>query len=317
MKEEAMKGTATLGAVIEMVRGQSANHFDEVVRISEMEFVSLDEMWVSGVSVKVLPCAQRLLANRLGLPYAYLIKCPSDLQAENLNYWLRQEAKRRETFYCRFDGGNLRAAFSNRYVSLNHTDVVSAMMAHGFRAEQEIQFVLDDQLMVLKAPEWDRGFTIQDRDEVIPGVAFTNSETGASSFCVEVYFYRLVCTNGLIVKAAAGFSRFRHVSQRLLGRFPEMVNYALLDSQRKRENLAISVQSPVQDPIATIRKFNRQFQMDKRQAEAVEIAWAQEPGNTMFGIINAYTRAAQAPELNSEEAYKLETVGGQVLALVK
>ena len=33
----------------------------------------------------------------------------------------------------------------------------------------------------------------------------------------------------------------------------------------------------------------------------MEKAWALEPEKTMFAVINAYTRGAQHPELNSEE----------------
>ena len=42
-----------------------------------------------------------------------------------------------------------------------------------------------------------------------------------------------------------------------------------------------------------------------------------EPGRTMFHVINAYTRAAQDPGLDTEEAHKLEKVGGLILSLVK
>ena len=37
----------------------------------------------------------------------------------------------------------------------------------------------------------------------------------------------------------------------------------------------------------------------------------------MFHVIGAYTRAAQDRTLDTAEAYKLERVGGQILAMVK
>ena len=39
-------------------------------RMSEKEFESLNEMWSAGVGVEVLPHAQRLLADRLGVPFS-------------------------------------------------------------------------------------------------------------------------------------------------------------------------------------------------------------------------------------------------------
>ncbi len=38
---------------------------------------------------------------------------------------------------------------------------------------------------------------------------------------------------------------------------------------------------------------------------------------TMFQVINAYTRAAQDKTLSSEEAYRLERIGGMILSMVK
>ena len=49
----------------------------------------------------------------------------------------------------------------------------------------------------------------------------------------------------------------------------------------------------------------------------VKASFAQEPGGTMWNIIQAYTGAAKSPNLIVEAAYRLERVGGQILALVK
>jgi len=49
----------------------------------------------------------------------------------------------------------------------------------------------------------------------------------------------------------------------------------------------------------------------------VEWGWNQEPGNTMFHVVNAYTRAAQFEGLSAESSYRLQKVGGMVLGMVK
>ena len=58
--------TTTLGNLIEQVETMSTGNFDETVSLNEIEFSSLNEMWIGGVGVEVLPQAQRLFANRLG-----------------------------------------------------------------------------------------------------------------------------------------------------------------------------------------------------------------------------------------------------------
>ena len=110
-----MRTINTFESVIGRVHEMAANYYDETIPVMDMEFDSLERMWIAGKQVGVLPSAQRLLSNRLRVPYSYLSRCPADLQAENLNYWIRKEAKTRETFFCRFNGDNLRAVFTDRY----------------------------------------------------------------------------------------------------------------------------------------------------------------------------------------------------------
>ena len=74
-KEKAMTTTTTLEKVIEHIHETSAFHHDETVPVQEMEFDSLKQMWVSGKPVEVMPTAQRLLANRLKVPFTYLERC--------------------------------------------------------------------------------------------------------------------------------------------------------------------------------------------------------------------------------------------------
>ena len=67
----------------------------------------------------------------------------------------------------------------------------------------------------------------------------------------------------------------------------------------------------------TTENFNRQFQAGEMEREAVKLGWEQEMGNTMFHVVNAYTRAAQFEGLSAEAIYRLQKVGGMVLGMVK
>jgi len=89
------------------------------------------------------------------------------------------------------------------------------------------------------------------------------------------------------------------------------------ESEGYQRRFAISTQSHLDDPLATIGLFNRQFQITAKEAAAIEQAWEIEPGLTMFQVINAYTRAAKDSSLSSEESYKLERIGGLILSMVK
>jgi len=79
----------------------------------------------------------------------------------------------------------------------------------------------------------------------------------------------------------------------------------------------MSLESPVEDPMATIERFNKQFALKESEREAVSWAWPQEAGDTMFSIVNTYTRAAAMDGLPAESSYRLQRVGGEVLGMLR
>jgi hypothetical protein len=313
-----MKATTTLGNLIEQVEKMSAGNFDETVSLSEIEFSSLNEMWIGDVGVEVLPQAQRLLANRLHTPFSYLDRCPAELQAENLNYWLEQERKERNTFFCRFNGQRqVRAVFTDRYTAIDNREILSKMIELRFGLEQEVMHRIDDGMMVVKVPEYARSFEVALKDSVVPGISFGNSEIGFQSFCIEFWALRLVCLNGLVAPVSVGQSRFKHVSRKAFEHLPETIRQVAESSNRQQAQMVISVNTPVHNPIQTIEGFNKRFGLTLAEGEMVKASFAQETGETMWNVIQAYTGSARAPELTVEAAYRLERTGGQILALVK
>jgi hypothetical protein len=311
-----MRNIDTFENVIGKVNELSAHHFDETIPVTEMLFHSIKRMWISGKEVEVLPSAQRLFANRLRIPHSYLTRCPEELQARNLNHWIQEEAETRETLFCRFDGDKLRAVFTDRYTAIDNMEILSRMVEYGFRLETEVHYSLDQSLLVLKVPDFKRTFGFGEKDKIIPGISVANSEVGILAFSIEAYFYRLVCSNGLISTVSVA-SRYRHVSRKAIEEFPEILRQVVYESERNQGRFAISAQTRIDNPPATIGSFNRQFNITKKEAEAITHAWEIEQGFTMFHVIGAYTRAAHNGDLTAEESYKLERIGGLILGMVK
>jgi hypothetical protein len=310
-----MRNIDTFESVIGKVHEMSVNYYDETIALADMRFYSLNRMLISGKEVEVLPSAQRLFANRLRVPHSYLVRCPGDLQAENLNHWLREEIEKRETLFCRFDGDNLRAVFTDRYCALDHSQVLSRMVEYGFSSETEVHYSLDREILVLKVPDFTRTFGFGG-DKIVPGISIANSEVGILAFSIEAYFYRLVCSNGLIAKSTVA-SKFRHISSKAMEEFPHILSQVVYESEHSQRRFEISTQTRLDNPLSTIGSFNRQFTITKKEAEAITHAWETEQGFTMFHVINAYTRAAHEGDLTAEESYKLERIGGLILSMVK
>jgi hypothetical protein len=311
-----MRTTDTFENVIGKVHRMSLDYYDEVIPIRDMEFEGFDNMTVGYKEFEVLPSAQRLIANRLRIPQSYLSRCPEYLQSDNLNYWLERERKNRETLFCRFSGNKLRGVFTQRYTALDNMEVLTKMLEYGFDPSSEVHFSLDESLMVLKVPEYARMFGLTEKDKIVPGICIANSEVGILALSIEAFFYRLVCSNGLIATTSVG-SRFKHVSRKAMDEFPQVLSDVVYQSQKSQGRFRISMQTPVDNPMSTIETFAKQFQLSQDETEIVRQAYFLEQGATMFHVINAFTRAAQEPSLDIMDSYKLERIGGQILSLVK
>ena len=246
-------------------------------------------------------------------PLQYLQRCPAEVQAYNLNHWIMQE--RNPELLFRFDGNEVRAIFTPRYRPMDNLEVLERLNRLGYKAETQVQCCLDAEFMSLSFPDSSRTFDLGG-DRITPGLSICNSEVGLSSLRIAAFYLRLVCTNGLIAKTQIAIA-YRHISRKILDDFPAVFAQVSQQQLRQREQFRISMESRVDDSPATIKALNRQFILSEKEQEAVDWGWGWEPGGTMFHIINAYTRAAMFNGLPASSAYRLQSVGGQILSMVK
>jgi hypothetical protein len=92
----------------------------------------------------------------------------------------------------------------------------------------------------------------------------------------------------------------------------EKVSYEL---GNQRDRFRSSLESPVDDPLTTLERFNKQFALKEPEREAVVWAYPQEIGDTMFHLVNTYTKASQMEGLPAESSYRLQRVGGNILGM--
>jgi len=304
----------TLGTVHDRVIEMARNYHDEYVPVHDISFDNLQTVNIGSETHRLKPVAQREIANRLGVPYSYLRKCPEDVQAYNLNHWIKKE--KNEELFFRFDGRDVRAVFTPRYVPVDNVTVMERLDTLGFGPETKVQCRLDGNFMMLNIPDPGKEFVITANDKMRPGISIGNSETGIASLSIAAFILRLVCTNGLISKTATT-SSFRHVSTDILDRFPEAMISLAGELERQQQQLKFSLASRVENPESTITFFNRQFGLGEHERQAVEWGWIFEAGETMYNIVNAYTKASQYEGLPADSAHKLQRVGGQILGMVK
>jgi hypothetical protein len=259
------------------------------------------------------PIAQQSIANRLGIPIQYLRKCPSEVQAYNMNHWIKEE--KNDELFLRFDGEEVRAIFTPKYQPIDNFEVLERLDSLGYPAETPVQSHLDSEFMSLSILDGKQTFSING-DKITPGVSVSNSEVGLACLSIAAFLLRLICTNGLISKTEVHAS-YKHVSLKVFKEFPQVLEKVSLELAKKKEQLRISTESMVDNPAVTMENFNRQFQLNKAEKEAVEWGWSRESGYTMFQLVNAYTRASQFEGLSAESSYRLQKVGGTILEMVQ
>lgn len=302
----------TLGEVSDRVDALNKDCHDALVDVPAISFESLETMLIGDERHTLRTVAQRSIAWRLGIPYNYLAKCPVELQAEQMNFWIKGE--KREQLFVRFDGGDVRALFTPRYIPVDNFQVLERLDAMGYGPDTKVQCSLDGEFMLLSIPDGRRQFKING-DKMTPGISISNSEVGLASLSVSAFLLRLVCTNGMVSKDEISAS-YRHISTKILTELPQVFQKVADGLGKQKDRLKLSLESPVTDPLATIERFNRQFALGEREKEAVALSWPKEAGETMFNVVNTYTRAAAMEGLPAESSFRLQRVGGEVLSLL-
>ena len=307
-----MQKLTTLEKVSNRIDALSANCFDRNVDVPELSFDNLDTVNIAGEPHALKPIAQRSVSNRLGIPYPYLRRCPEDIQALNLNHWITKE--KNDQLLFRFDGQDVRAVFTPKYIPVDNFEVMERLDSLGYGPDTEVQRHLDPEFMSLSIPDGKNAFDING-DRFKPGTSISNSEVGLASLSIAAFVLRLICTNGMVAKTDLSVS-YRHVSTKVLTEFPQILDKVSYELGNQRTQFQLSMESPVDDPLSTMNSFNRQFGVNNDEKEALAWAWPYEIGDTMFHVVNAYTRAAQMDGLSAESSYRLQKVGGNILGML-
>ena len=308
-----MKHLTTLGNVFNRVNALSENCHDKFIPVDDIDFDDIDSVKIAGEFHPLRTIAQRSISWRLGIPFQYLKRCPSEIQSVNLNYWLEHE--RNEQLFFRFDGREVRAIFTPKYKPVDNFEVCERLDSLGYGADTPVQCCLDSEFMSLSILDSGKEFDING-DRFRPGISISNSEVGLASLSIAAFVLRLICTNGMVSKTEISAS-YRHVSTKILDEFPATMDKVSYELGAQKHKIGLSMESVVDNPMSTIESFNRQFNLNQPQREAVEWAFPLEEGNTMFNIVNTYTRASQMKGLLAESSYRLQRVGGNILGMLR
>lgn len=297
-----------LGELESLLRQREAGLHDALVHPSELCFNADDSLSIGSRTHRVQAQAYEQIATKLRVPTTYLRRCPSDLKAQNLNYWLGEIEG---DLLVRFEQGQVRALLSERYQPISHLQLVQGLLGT-CSPETRVRWEISARycyLQVLHSTE----------QPLLGGISACNSETGHSTVGVCGLVYRVVCTNGLILSGGTASVWRRHTrdSRKTIEEITSMVSQAWPAAGGFVGRFETMRTIRVREVEPVLQQVDERFGLSEGQVRAVRTAYQVEPGQSLFDVINAYTRAGNAPELSLEERTQLQAVGGHVLSMAE
>ncbi len=291
------------------------------------------------------------LATYTDIPKAYFDRITEenpDLAAKNINHGLRKAAStprrdgRADSRMVRTLDGNLRGLLSSSYRILDSYDMLETVLPVAQEhAMQVVSSEITDRRLFIKMLSPKVQAEIKKGDVVQHGLVISTSDVGAGSVRVEPLVYRLVCANGMISDTAM---RKYHVGRNqgeddvrelLSDRTKEVSDAAfwlqvrdLVLASLKPENFERQVNRLRQAAEMPIKNFDLPEVVEltmkatgiSGEAKAKSILHALASGNegagmTQWGLVNSFTRAAQADHVSYEDSIEMERAAGKILEL--
>jgi len=328
-----MVGTMNYGALVERVREMDQNHEDFLVPSEQLRYDMDDMINFGGSAYTMNDVAHGHMATKMRVPRSFYNRVGDypGLRTEMMNRFLETDER---THFVRTMEGTARGILSDRFKPIDNIAILSA--AAPVLRDMEIDFKsssITDKRMYLQVtfPNMNEEITVG--DVVHYGLTITNSEVGFGMVTVSPTIWRLVCSNGMIVKAAINH---RHIGKQMeIGEDYSVFSDEAIRADREAFNLKLrdTIQAAVNEasfeslvgemkeaagihianPVKTIKNITKKFSLSDESEEKLTDGLIRE-GATKWGLINAVTGMAHETK-SPDYAYDLEIIGSKILKL--
>jgi hypothetical protein len=231
------------------------------------------------------------LCQRLAVPETYYRRLPAEMKATVANFDLGR--LKDKTFLLRGKAAHVRAFLSGEYVAFNNGDIVETVERLLKSQSTRIKtFVLEETNCFLKIVSEE---LVEPASGLKAGIMIGNSEVGMGSVSVEPFVFRKACTNDLLVTQDKAF-RHAHIHftpNELTRRMAEAIGDGFLVASQVLDAFLKAKDDPIPDPLAVIRKIAEERKLSQKLTDEVVARYVAEPEPNKFGVINAFTSAAQ------------------------
>ena len=345
-----MKHGLTLVELAQKVEDQARDRADYVAdtsmmaaRGSEAETQSL--LIGDDYEFKPTPHAHGQIAAHTGIPKRYydrMLAEQPDLWADNLNTWFSANPKKR---MVRTIGDSARAFLSDRYRTLDHIDLMEAVLP--ILVEKNVDVVsaeVTETKFYLKVVDpklkgkvdWGNNSHHISRakdDEIMWGATISNSEVGSGSLAVSTMTLSAWCSNLMII--GKEFNKY-HVG-RAIGdtgeyykdetreaddkatflKLRDTVDHALTEvsMQETLDKYSLAAQNPIKgDPVKVVKKLATKLRTSEEEQGSILRHLIEAGGLNQWALANAVTRTAE-DACSYDRATELESAGMAVVEL--
>ena len=288
--------------------------------------------------------AERSLAKFLGIDAKYLSKCPSDLKAQNVNYWLNKADDALASFVFNQHGVETICAEDTQMIAATQlAPLIERVFPHDAQVVKlhtssdviSMDIVLPDTFITVPGngmgdrPDEDGNLVVEVGEgftRTVPNVwdishggirvtAFPNKNKAPE---VTRYFHRLVCTNGMTLDVPdANITLRGNTVEELLGEMERGMNELLqtMPTALQKYQDTASMEVPG-NPLAFIRQVGQEHGIPARiinQALAYAGASGMERGNTTsYDVLNIFSRLARHSRASSQNRL-MQSAGRMVM----
>ncbi len=336
-----MKQGKSIVEMAEELQRQATDKRDFIADTRVVNFNNDNKLEIIGQGeFNITDHTHRQIAQRVGIPQKYYDRMRDEsplLLANNVEHWFRKQPEQR---MIRTLDGNARAFLSNRYRTLDNTDLAEAVLPILLESDsiQIISSEITPSKLYIKAlfPKLEN--EIAKGDVVQSGVVISNSEIGLGALKIEPLVYRLVCLNGMISKdhgtrkyhvgrvtdmgdGAHEFFRDETLMQDDKAYWLKVQDIVRASMDQAKFEVIVNKMRATKDiiidhPIEAIEVVANKFTFNDQEKTGVLNQLIQGGDLSGYGVLNAITRHSQDID-DYDRATEFERVGGNIIELPK
>jgi hypothetical protein len=259
------------------------------------------------------------LCSRLGVPTSYLRKCMSagkiELVGDNLNDWLFDFNK---DLFVREHDGNIRGILTQKYSVLDTPDILDAVGDYLGDFDIRGSYISPERFHLRATLKEEMGIK---KEGMFAGIQIDSSDVGRNTLSAKAFFYKLVCTNGLILPVASNLFEQRHIGikkDEFLEGFKEGLKQLPIVAEEATRRIIASKKmdnlydlDDLSDRERLTGELIKGVSLSESSAEKVIFLIQNTYDNSRFGLINAITEVAQ--DYTLERRLELERYAGGLL----